>query len=131
MGHYMSDLKYGFNSAQTDNGQFTYVNGQPEPTLSCHLNALEDFDPNRATDPDAWIPQGLYYDLIDNRNDNNAFPRRILLDDNVSGYTNSQFFNALDLDIRSLPSFRIRLLYENGNSQAAGVNKIFQFYHVF
>lgn len=128
MGHFMADWKYGMNSAETDNLQFTYANGSPEPTLSSHLNALEDFD-NHRTNPDHWIPMGLYYDLIDNRNDQ-AFGRVNLIDQ-VSGYTNQQFFNALDADIRSLPAFRVRLLNENGNSQAAGVNTIFTFYNVF
>ncbi len=55
-------------------------------------------------------------------------PPRVLLNDNVAGYTNQQFFNALDADINSLPNYRIRLLSENGNSQAAGVTTIFSFY---
>jgi hypothetical protein len=70
----------------------------------------------------------LYYDLIDNRNDFNAVPQRIPLVDNVLNYTNQQFFNALDADINSLPAYRVRLLSENGNNQAAGVNTIFNFY---
>ena len=45
-----------------------------------------------------------------------------------AGYTNQQFYNALDPDIRSLPDFRVRLLTENGNNQAIGVNSIFNFY---
>jgi len=74
---------------------------------------------------------GLYYDLIDNRNDQTVTNPRVPLDDQVAGYTNQQFFNALDADIRSLPAFRLRLLSENGNNQAAGVNTIFTFYNVF
>jgi hypothetical protein len=91
---------------------------------------LEDFDPinRRIADPFWWIPQGLYYDLIDNRNDNNSAPVRVPLVDNVVGYTNQQFFNALDDDINNLPSYRGRLLSENANSQIAGVNTIFTFY---
>jgi hypothetical protein len=80
------------------------------------------------TDPFWWIPQGLYYDLIDNRNDNNGAPVRVPLVDNVVGYTNQQFFNALDNDITTLPAYRGRLLSENANNQIAGVNTIFTFY---
>ena len=81
-------------------------------------------------DPFWWIPQGLYYDLIDNRNDLTVDPLnvRVPLDDSVIGYTNSQFFNALDADIDNLPAYRVRLLNENANNQAAGVNTIFTFY---
>jgi hypothetical protein len=90
---------------------------------------LEDFNPRRnIIDPFWWIPQGLYYDMIDNLNDNNLVPRRVPLVDNVFDYTNQQFFNALDADINNLPAYRVRLLGENGNNQAAGVNTIFTFY---
>ncbi len=91
---------------------------------------MEDFDPinRRNVDLFWWIPQGLYYDLIDNRNDRDAIPRRVDLADDVAGYTNQQFFNALDADITDLQAYRVRLLNENANNQATGVNLIFTFY---
>lgn len=93
------------------------------------MNLLEDFSPLRTVDdPFWWIPQGLYYDLLDNRNDLFGLPLRVPLDDLVDVYTNQQFFNALDADINNLPAFRLRLLNENSNSQVAGVNTIFTFY---
>ncbi len=91
------------------------------------MNLLEDFDPGRTNDPYFWIPQGLFNDLTDNRNDV-AFAR-VNLDDQVNGYTNLQFFNAMDVDISSLQAYRTRLLAENApNNQAAGVITIFNFY---
>ncbi len=72
--------------------------------------------------------QGLYYDLFDDRNDNEAVPTRVFLDDIESNYTNQQFFNALDADISNLPAYRVRLLNENANRDAAGVTFIFDFY---
>ena len=137
MGHFMTDLKYVANSNPTFNQGFEYRNGDIRQGgtivavtgLNVHVNLLEDFDNHRTIDPDRWISQGIYYDLIDNRND--VLFDRVLLDDQVAGYTNQQFFNALDTDIRSLPGFRVRLLNENGNNQAAGVNTIFTFYNVF
>ena len=139
MGHFMTELKYGVNSIPMFNQDFEYRNGDIRQGgnvvaitgLNVNLNLLEDFSPTRLNDPDAWIPQGLYHDLIDNRNDNIQTPVRNALDDQVTGYTNQQFFNALDPDIRSLPNFRLRLLNENGNNQAAGVNTIFTYYEVF
>ncbi|MBD3750710.1 MAG: hypothetical protein IE931_14580 [Sphingobacteriales bacterium] len=96
--------------------------------MSSHLNLLKDFDPSRTYDPFHWIPQGLFYDLMDHRNDNDASPRRVLLDDTVYGNTNQQMFNALDNDIYSLQDYKTRLLSENGYNQQTGVNTIFTFY---
>jgi hypothetical protein len=139
MGHFMSDLKYTGSSNPSFEQGLEYRNGPilqggvevANTSLNAHINLLEDFNPNRMLDDDRWIPQGLFYDLNDNRNDNNQFPVRVPLDDQVVGYTNQQFFNALDPDIRSLPAFRLRSLSENGNNQATGVNAIFTFYNVF
>jgi hypothetical protein len=118
-----------FSSEQFEQGQ-NYTNGFPVATLSSHLNLLEDFDPTRPIilDPFRWIPQGLYYDLFDDRNDINIIPPRVLIDDQVSNYTNLQFFNALDADINSLPAYRVRLLLENGNNQGVQVTNLFAAY---
>lgn len=129
MGHFLTNRKYGAQSGEFGEQGETYSNNIPVAGLNSNINLLEDFSPARTVaDPFFWIPQGLYYDLIDNRNDNLAVPPRVLLNDVVTGYTNQQFFNALDADINNLPAYRIRLLNENGNNQAAGVNVIFNFY---
>lgn len=96
--------------------------------LNSNLNLLEDFSPNRTADPFNWIPQGLYYDLFDPRNDRAVTGNFLYPIDLVSGYTNQQFFNALDADINNLPAYRQRLLSENSNSQAANVTSLFSFY---
>ena len=135
-GHFMADMKYGANSAGAREQGIFYGNGPifegifevANTGLNAHLNLLEDFSPNRINDDFPWIPQGLFYDLMDTRNDATATPIRVNLVDNVFGYTNQQFFNALDADISSLPIYRSRLLNENGNNQAAGVTSIFNFY---
>lgn len=133
MGHFMADLKYGANSGSTREQGVDYFNGSINDNgtitntgLNSHINLLEDFSSQRRNDPFWWIPQGLYYDLMDNRND--VLFNRVLLNDQVSNYTNQQFFNALDADINTLPNYRLRLLSENANNQAAGVNTIFTFY---
>lgn len=133
MGHFMADMKYGANSSGTNEQDIFYGNGFLNDhgtivniPLNAHLNLLEDFDRGRINDDFRWIPQGLYYDLIDDRNDQ-AFGR-VNLNDVVLGYTNQQFFNALDNDITALQDYRVRLLNENGNNQSAGVTTIFNFY---
>jgi hypothetical protein len=136
MGHFMTDLKYGINSTPVREQDITYSNSEiremgiivANTGLNAHINLLEDFSPLRTNDPFRWIPQGLYYDLMDNRNDNNAIPTRVPLNDNVINYTNQQFFNAFDQDITTLPNYRVRLLSENANNQSAGVTTIFNFY---
>jgi hypothetical protein len=123
MGHYLANLKYGGDASKPQEQGFVYGNGDIYNLygsrvaigtgLPQHLNLLEDFNSQRTgTDPFAWIPQGLYYDLIDNRNDLTVTPARVGVNDNVSGYTNQQFFNALDADISTLQSYRARLLSE-------------------
>jgi hypothetical protein len=138
MGHFMADRKYGGQNIATVEQQLVYRNGTIEDLngtllaitgLNAHVNLLEDFSPARTVaDPFFWIPQGLYYDLLDNRNDNLAIPPRVLLNDVVTGYTNQQFFNALDDDLNTLPAYRIRLLSENGNNQAVNITSLFAFY---
>ena len=136
MGHFLTNMKYGGGSVGWNAQGFFYGNGVIRQDgvdvaitgLNAHLNLLEDFSPLRGVDPFRWIPRGLYYDLLDNRNDNLQTPVRVPLVDDVLNYSNESFFNALDADIRSLPNYRTRLLSENGNSQAGGVNTIFNFY---
>jgi hypothetical protein len=131
IGHSFTAARYGTLSPQFNEQGIGYINNNPVAGLNSNINLLEDFNPRRTVDdPFWWIPKGLYYDLIDNRNDLTANPLnvRVPLNDNVTGYTNLQFFNALDGDINNLPAYRVRLLGENGNNQAAGVNTIFTFY---
>ncbi len=129
IGHFLTNARYGVQSPQFNEQGIGYVNNAPVPGLNSNLNLLEDFNPRRTIDdPFWWIPQGVYYDLIDDRNDRDALIPRVDLNDNVTGYTNLQFFNALDANINNLPAYRVRLLNENANNQAAGVNTIFTFY---
>lgn len=118
----MCDRRYGTNSTTVIKQNHTYSN-IPVTGLSSHLNALEDFDPDRPVtdDPFRWIPEGLYFDMFDVINEANP----VL--DGVAGYTNRQFFDALDSDVRSMPEFRGRLLQENGFNQQ--VIDLFNEYH--
>lgn len=136
MGHFISDLKYTNRSSPVLGQGFEYQNGPilqggwtvANTGLNAHINLLEDFNTDRTFDPDRWIPQGLYYDLLDNRNDRFQTPFRVNIDDQVTNYTNAQFFNALDNDVRSLRVYQARLLAESNNNQGPGVNLIFDFY---
>lgn len=94
------------------------------PNLNANLWSLERFNPNRVEDVHRWIPQGLPYDLLDNRND---FPTPFV-NDNASGFTINQVFNALQPNIQSIPAFRDILLLNSGNVQQVEVNELFQQY---
>ena len=128
MGHWLTNRKYGALSGNFREQDEPYSNNNPVFGLNSNLNLLEDFSPLRTVaDPFNWIPQGLFYDLFDQRNDRAITGNIIYPDDLVNSYTNRQFFNALDADINSLPNYRQRLLLENGNNQAANVISLFAF----
>jgi hypothetical protein len=99
----------------------------PVIALGAHLNAIEDFSPNRPNDPFRWIPEGIYNDMIDNRNDLVVYNGPI--DDNVFGYTNQQLFQALGPIVKSMPQYRARVLIENNNNQSPQVIQLFGLYN--
>ena len=126
IGHYLTNTRYSnFSSDWTDQG-IGYKNNDPIPGLSSHLNLLENFSPYRTGDPFYWIPTGLFYDMFDTRNEQKATGGPV--DDNVSGYTNQQFFNAFSSSISTLGSYRSNLLQQNGNNQSAQVIYLFSQY---
>ncbi|MBA4260311.1 MAG: hypothetical protein C0446_14205 [Chitinophaga sp.] len=92
--------------------------------LNANYWSIENFNPNRNQDVHRWIPQGIPYDLFDNRDDG-GFP---IATDNVHGFTINQSFNALQPDVRSIPAFRDRLLQQNANAQQVQVTQLFQRY---
>lgn len=92
--------------------------------LNANFASIENFNPDRPNDGHAWIPQGLCYDLFDNRNDAGN-----PVIDNVGGYTTQQCFNALQSDVRTIQAFKDRLLQQNGFSQQAQVNALFNEYN--
>jgi hypothetical protein len=91
--------------------------------LNANYAALESYNPTGGG-VWPWIPEGLCYDLFDNRNDNNV--NAVI--DNTNGFTINQCFNALQTDVQSIPAFRDRLLQQNGNLQQAQVTQLFQRY---
>ena len=91
-------------------------------TYSSHKNFLEQYNPKRFSDVQYWLPKGLMNDLMDNAGE--TFP----VTDNVSGYTNAQFYRALMPDVKGMNSYREKLLEQNSNNQANNVNLLFQEY---
>lgn len=66
--------------------------------------------------------------MMDTRNDITAIPIYANIDDQVSGYTNAEFFNAFSSSIYTLADYKTNLLLQNGNNQSVGVNSLFTQY---
>ncbi len=124
IGHTFTNSKYGNNSPQFNEQGNGYTLDNPVFGLSSNLNLLEDFSPLRTNDPFRWIPQGLFYDLFDIRNETGN-----PIIDNVSNYTNQQLFDAIDSDIITMQEYRQRLIQENNNNQSAQVTNLFAQYN--
>lgn len=129
MGHFLANQQYTTKASKTAEqtgadgyGIFYYPNGTNYP----HLEVLENFNPNLSSDPFHWIPKGLFYDLNDTRNDFLFDPS--MINDQVSGYTNQQLFNAFQSNIYTLQDFRIKLLQTTTNSTSAFVPNLFSQY---
>ncbi|HXH99754.1 MAG TPA: hypothetical protein VNI52_05775 [Sphingobacteriaceae bacterium] len=121
MGHYLADKQYGFNSGLAVEQGFGYTNNNPVSGLSSHLNLLEDFSPYRIDDPFYWIPQGVFYDLKDTRNENTPVV------DQVSGYTNQQMFNAFQSNIYDLQDYRLKLIQQTSNQPTEVTDLFFRY----
>lgn len=127
-GKWYSEKHYG-NGGSVASSFFSRIQGlnffnNTIENINANFWAIESFNPNRSADIWRWIPQGLPYDLWDNRNDG-GFP----VIDAVNGFTINQKFNALQHDVRSITSFRDRLMQQNGNNQQIQVNQLFNEYN--
>ena len=130
IGHFLADQRYGVNASCTS--EQTGANGfgidfcpnSPFFTIHPHIDVLEQFNPNLASDPFRWIPKGLMEDLMDNTNETRP-PQAV--NDAIGGYTIQQIFNALQSDIQSPQQYRDRFLQQNGFNQQ--VINLFIEYH--
>ncbi len=120
--------QHAVQSTQFNEQGIGYAFNIPVGGLSSNLNLLEDFSPSRNNDPFSWIPQGLYYDMIDNRNDRTVTGNIIYPDDNVFNYSNQQFFNAFTSNTSTVEAYRENLISLNLNNQTANVRSLFSFY---
>jgi hypothetical protein len=94
--------------------------------LNTYLNAIENHDPLKQSDPHKWIPRGLMYDLSDGQNDNLLNPSMPI--DNVSGITLPQMLNAFDGGVYSVGIYKQRLLQQAGSTQQNEINALFASY---
>ncbi len=127
------DRRYGFGGGglggTAPTGFYTAILQNIEfgntATFSAPLWAIESHDPERMADVHRWIPAGLCYDLIDERNDIVS----TLVDDGVDEYNLGDCYNALQSDVRTVPQFRERILLQNQNRQEAAVRTLFTSYN--
>jgi hypothetical protein len=127
MGATIADAAYGTNASpaviQYGSGQARWRYNEDISGKSSYWAALEDYDPNWTPDPSRWMPIGVLHDLMDDRVEA-GFP----VIDNVSGYSQQKFFNALQSDVISIPLYKARLLQQNNNNQQSDVNTLFESY---
>ena len=128
IGHTIADAAYGTNASpaviQYGSGQARWRYNEDISGKSSYWAALEDYDPNWTPDPSRWMPIGVLHDLMDDRVEA-GFP----VIDNVSGYSQQKFFNALQSDVISIPLYKARLLQQNNNNQQSNVDILFQSYN--
>ena len=90
-------------------------------------NFLEDFEPGRSVtlDPNRWLAKGLFYDMIDPAGNESQVSTIV---DNVSGFTNQKFYQALQNDVNSMSDYKAKFLQQNNFSQQNEINALFTEY---
>lgn len=116
------------NASEVDEAWGTYYPNSTIPLLAHpYIDALENFNPNLSSDPFAWIPKGLMEDLMDNT------PGEQTVNDQVSGFTISQIFNAYQTNVTSVQQYKTTIINQNpvlpGNTTLAQFNNLFASYN--
>ena len=133
MGQYLANKKWGlecttFPEQGSDISNFIniidFVAGGGK---SSKENFLEDFNPKRPLnlDPNRWLAKGLFNDMMDPAGIES--PASTIVD-NVSGFTNQQFFQALQNDVNSMLDYKAKFLQQNNFSQQTQINALFTEY---
>ena len=94
-----------------------------------HIDVLEAFNPNLTADPFRWIPKGLMQDLMDN---GELFNKNV--NDQVSGFSILQIFNAVQSDVSTVQQYKARLILQNPNpannpNQSTQITTLFASYN--
>ena len=118
-------------------GQFLTIQEFGNNNRILSSDAFENFDPRNRPDNisktfynlgngwTGWIPCGIMYDLMDTNSD----LVRAGFNDNASGYSIKNIYDALDSGIESPQAFRDRLLKENGNRDEDDIRELFKAYY--
>ncbi len=131
MGHYLADKKWKLKSTSfPEQGNFNlsqhFLYFSNQNGISSHQYFLESYNPRRATDPDRWIPKGLFYDLCDPPLEKYTDASGII--DKVNGFTVEQLYHAMQPEVETITDFKYRLLKENRDYQYVEVLKLFAAY---
>jgi hypothetical protein len=85
------------------------------------MDYIEKFNPNSGSF--GWMPEGVFHDLTDV-----GEPTTTNVTDNVSGYSISQCFGSMDVDIVSVSGYKSRFISEYGSAQQSNINNLFKSY---
>ncbi len=112
MEHFLADQQYGVNASDVteDWGLFRHSTIIPF-TAHPYIDAIENNTPTSSADPFGWIPKGIMEDLMDN----SVEPFQTHVNDQVSGFTIAQIFNALQSDVTTMQQYKARLILQNPN----------------
>ncbi|PWU05114.1 MAG: hypothetical protein C5B52_00280 [Bacteroidetes bacterium] len=130
MGHHLADKKWGMLSTSfPEQGDLirmqNLVTFRATANFSSHVVFLESYQPHKKDDPNAWIPKGLLYDLVDSSTE--LFPQSGIIDE-VSGFTNEELYKALQPDVKDIFEYKHKLLIQNNFRQQQAVNELFKEY---
>ncbi len=123
-GTLLADQTYGVNGSSTSEDQYSYTY---DGTTHIHIAVLENWNPNLSSDPFNWIPKGLMEDMID------ITPNESIVNDQVSGFTISELFAALQNDVTTVQQYHTRLITQNptlpNNTTVAQLTALFTSYN--
>ena len=128
MGWYLDRKKYGSSVIVTES-----INEKYKPMQTGN----SDNDIHRVVDGttktflyhEGWVPAGILLDLMDSKSDyiRGSYPDYFY--DDAEGFSNQDFFNALDKDVRSPQQFRDRLMKNTSDRDKTDVTKLFEAYY--
>lgn len=128
MGWYLDRKKYGSNVIVTENKNEMY-NPLQTGNSDNDIHRVVDRTTKAYLYHEGWIPAGILFDLMDTNSDyiRGYYPDYFY--DNAEGFSNQDFFNALDKDVRSPQQFRDRLMKNTTDREKTDVTKLFEAYY--
>ncbi len=124
MGHFLANKKYNVEPSTPKGDTKLTEQNFAGGFVGNDADILENFYPSLTSDPFKWIPKGLMWDLMDI-----GEPNRTNVIDQVSNYTTSQIFAALQSDVTTVQQFRARLIQQNPLNQTTQITNLFASYN--
>lgn len=125
VGHLLTIKEFGNNNKELTLSAFENFDPLERPDNIAKSKYRDTYGNTNSIGWTGWIPAGIMYDLMDT----NIDVIRSGFNDNASGYTIKNLYDALDSGVESPQKFRDRLLNENNNKDAIDVKDLFKAYY--